>query len=634
MGEEDVAALRAQLRKVTKGVQDSDALYRISRYICRAAWKTFLLATVLHEIKGHHKISNSAINEQLLEYTRCHADLFADDKVLSFDKIVASVLRDLPDAADPEGIPQVIVTRYRVTELQSHVTDAIRTIKKQLVILYDGLDEGWQPSAHSTAILGGLAAAIANIADSDVGIHVLLFIRDNMFRALAQLDGDFSRNIEANSLRLHWDERTLLGLVAKRIRIALGVTAENDIKIWNRFARGEIQHREGFKRCLRSTLYRPRDALVLFNAAYGYAVRDERDAIVVTDIDAAATQISRDRLEDLLKEYDGVLPGLRHFVQCFRGRRGGMLMHELLDLLDNAIKNTDIVQSSAIDFAILGNGREIASALFSVGFLGIHDNGSGKYRFSHDGTTSDIDFDANTLRVLIHPCYWRALELEGIEPLEDVTVEIHDDYDEKSAERDEADVSSLRFRRLGQILGELPQIPYGTDGANEFATWVRNTLKILFHGKIVGFSDAIGKFNNTQMIGMSASNRAKDGFWQRVKSSYEAGRVSIAVVNHEELKADDFAAIIERAEQVDASKFTLIVNRAPVEGLGQWERERVRSVWSNHANLLFILPVQILHRCMNKLRSPQLKMRFDYADEQMSKRLDTFERSYLREKKK
>ena len=51
-----------------------------------------------------------------------------------------------------------------------------------------------------------------------------------MLRALAHYDGDFARHIEGNIMRLHWDENSLLSLVAARLRAALGVTRENDIK--------------------------------------------------------------------------------------------------------------------------------------------------------------------------------------------------------------------------------------------------------------------------------------------------------------------------------------------------------------------------------------------------------------------
>jgi hypothetical protein len=69
--------------------------------------------------------------------------------------------------------------------------------------------------------LGGLSLAIADLSEGQSGIHSTIFVRDNMFRALAHFDGDFSRHIEGHSLRLHWNENSLFQLIANRLRIVL-----------------------------------------------------------------------------------------------------------------------------------------------------------------------------------------------------------------------------------------------------------------------------------------------------------------------------------------------------------------------------------------------------------------------------
>ena len=124
-----------------------------------------------------------------------------------------------------------------------------------------------------------------------------------MFRALAHQDDDFTRYIEGHTLRLQWDEESLFSLVVARLRVALGIEAlENNVKVWNRFAHRELKGRDGFIRCLRHTLYRPRDILVLLNQAYMNAKRDGRTNIIGKDIEKTAVDISQHRLDDLCKE--------------------------------------------------------------------------------------------------------------------------------------------------------------------------------------------------------------------------------------------------------------------------------------------------------------------------------------------
>src|SRR5262245_15419703 len=118
------------------------------------------------------------------------------------------------------------------------------------------------PSEIPTALLGGLVLTSCDLVDRHTGIHAVAFVSDNMFRALAYFDPDFSRHVEGADLRLKWDETSLLPLVSRRIKLVLKLKDESDITAWNRFARRGIEGRQGFEKCLQNTLYPPRDVLV------------------------------------------------------------------------------------------------------------------------------------------------------------------------------------------------------------------------------------------------------------------------------------------------------------------------------------------------------------------------------------
>jgi hypothetical protein len=226
------------------------------------------------------------------------------------------------------------------------------------------------PNIIATAILGGLAAAASYFSNSQSSIHITLFIRDNMFRSLANFDSDFSKHIEGNTIRLHWDENSLLNLIAKRLRIILKMEdVESDIKVWNRFAARELSSRDGFQACLKNTLYRPRDILVLLNSAYQVAVREGRKNIVGKDIDISARTISQDRLNDLLKEYETVLPGLKDFISPFYGRRTSNTYSSVISLLDDACSNIDYSKPESADFALFNSGKEIFLHFIVLGLL-------------------------------------------------------------------------------------------------------------------------------------------------------------------------------------------------------------------------------------------------------------------------
>jgi hypothetical protein len=118
---------------------------------------------------------------------------------------------------------------------------------------------------------------------------------------------------------------------------------------------------------------------------------------------------------------------------------------------------------------------------------------------------------------------------------------------------------------------------------------------------------------------------AKEGFWKRIKEDYNAGQVIFEVKNYESLKIEDFRQALSYTGDPYGC-FVTIVNRNSNEGLSQTERSWVKEFWDRHNVLIFILTAPIISRCIGKLRSRQ---RFDYSENQLNKRLDTFLRSYL-----
>ncbi len=358
--------------------------YVTIRSIIRVAWRAHLLLLVLKRILDYWKVDKIADVSRLRSYYEYHIEFFQQTSVERCTSLIqavaekASVLNELPG----------LLARYcDIENLHHMVQEALNETSHSVVFLLDGLDEGWLPNKQSTAILGGLSHATADFADRPSGIHVVLFVRDNIFRALAHYDPDFSRNIEGSILRLKWDKDSLLHLVANRLRVSLGLgKIESDIKVWNRFAQRELKDRDGFNECLSHTLYRPRDLIVLLNSASQVAGRSNRTEIIKDDIDATSKQISEDRLADLIKEYDSVFRGLRLLVKVFVQGQPHYVAQEAIDKLTELIQTSKFDEDGSGDFAILGEGKQALYALFSVGFVGIQDSSTGNIIFCHDGS--------------------------------------------------------------------------------------------------------------------------------------------------------------------------------------------------------------------------------------------------------
>ena len=120
---------------------------------------------------------------------------------------------------------------------------------------------------------------------------------------------------------------------ASRLQHAFHLQQEPTVKIWNTCTAGDMKGRDGFLKCLQHTLYRPRDLLALLNQAFYHAGKNGQSQIVGDNVEAAARMISRTRMDDLQKEYEAILPGLRSYIAAFHGREPDLTVDVALRLL-------------------------------------------------------------------------------------------------------------------------------------------------------------------------------------------------------------------------------------------------------------------------------------------------------------
>ena len=158
------------------------------------------------------------------------------------------------------------------------------------------------------------------------------------------------------------------------------------------------------------TLYRPRDILVLLNQAYQNAKRDGREELIASDLDKTALNISQHRLDDLFKEYDGVLPGLKTFVNAFKRQPVRRTFGAVTDDLQALVTSSTYSEPSDRELTLFDTGGDMFAALYSVGFIGLQEESSQNYTFCHDGTMSTLVAVQASRETLVHPCYWKALD--------------------------------------------------------------------------------------------------------------------------------------------------------------------------------------------------------------------------------
>jgi len=439
----------------------------------KLAWRYALLLEVALICQRNYRTADDirkyeTLGTHLKSWTSCGSD--------PFERMRATLRTRLQQVSNPEDRIADLSSLLQLSRITDEVSALTQSLKQSLIVLIDRLDEGYEPDTVGVGIVDGIIYGTDELRNA-LGEHVqaIVFLRDNIFRAVQLEDRDFSRNLESQVLRLHWDPEELFYMVCKRIRAAFSIERESEVKVWNAITSSELHGREGFRKCLRLTLYRPRDVIALLNAAIEQARRRRREILIDNDFHEASKQISISRFDDLGKEYETIFPGVTQLTTAFANGPTQLLVADVVKTIkrvrDDPSINADVLQH----LTILGSEEEVAKALYGVGFFGIFDRQNSTWVFSHDGKRPDKNISADD-SLMVHPCYWNALNLQKDDLEQGVAEQIFDEY--------EITIHSLsaeqRATRLGQIISELATLPLGPDGAAEFEEWCKRAIEIAF----------------------------------------------------------------------------------------------------------------------------------------------------------
>ncbi len=422
--------------------------------------------------------------------------------------------------------------------------------------------------------------------------------------------------------------RQLFNLVTKRINSSLGLKLENSRKIWERVTAdqglgSELRGEGGFKKCLQFTLYRPRDIISLLNKAFFQSLSEERDTLIMKDIEAAAKMISKARLDDLQKEYYAIFPSIKPSVNAFMGTTSKMSVSVVLNHVEKYFTSTNnLSEKEKVDYSLLG-ADGVLRALYSVGFVGIYDKQSNIFTFCHDGRNPDREFRDND-NVLIHPCYWIALNLSKNALSPDDAEQINDEY--------EIQVTSLapelRSQKIGQLISALVQIDDGIDCASDFENWCFNVLKLIFSSHLDNFEQHPNGFS-TQRRDIVATNIESSAVWKRIRSDYGVRQVIFEVKNYKDVGASEYRQMSTYLARNYGSLGFIISKSDSNEPKSGAELDWCKEIFSEHKKLIIKLNAKFLASMLSKLRTPE---KYDVIDKNLAKLIDTYERNYLSQK--
>lgn len=589
--------------------------YNLIRATFRLLWRYAIAVESFISISSHYKLPV----EELAPLRKASSEWVKLGPGF-LQRLTALARKQVPKDVISEGIVGEIANRLQVNEIEQELSLALHQTKRSAVILIDKLDEGYEPDSGGVAIVAGLAHAISALNGMIKNVRGIVFLRDNIFRSIARMDSDFSRNLEGQVLRLHWDRYHLLNMIANRLRIAFELSHESSQKVWDACTAQSMRGSSGFDRCLKLTLFRPRDLLILLNDAIYSADSQDRRFIDDSDIEATAKSVSQNRLNDLIKEYDTVIVCLDQMIPSFAGKKANWSLAELKEHFSTFTKDGGGYAQLLQHAGIIGI-EGIVAQLYSVGFFGIKDPSTGTYIFCHDGKGPTILL-SNESPLLIHPCYWIGLGIReaAITPIE--AQDIHDEYDVEVS----SETPAIRNRKIGQIMAELDQIPLGVDGASQFEEWCQQVLAILYAGSLHNF-ELHPNGNDVQRRDIVATNLGATPVWQRIVQDYGSRQIIFEVKNLDhDLGSHEYRQALSYAAD-DYGKIVFVVSRSKSVDLHKGsELDWAREIYFRHKVVIVKLTASWLSSLLSKLRSPQ---KHDAPNTLLSGLLDRYSRLYL-----
>jgi hypothetical protein len=582
----------------------------------KLVWRYALMMETMRCLSQQSNIRDakdySFLNAHLEKWNRRGASIFE-----RFRQLMREVVKDVASPEERIGNLPIILD---LTKVEDALAEVCSESNQFVVFLIDRLDEGYEPDETGVGLICGLVQAAIDLKTRLPRIRPVVFLRDNIYRAVEGMDPDYSRNIEGHVLRLHWDETALLDFAAKRLKIAFSIEEDSSQRIWNHCTSGELQGLRGFARSLQLTLYRPRDLLALLNEALYTAGKSHQAQLELRHLESTAKEISQHRLDDLQKEYEAILPSLRVYISVFQGGSPELDVAELTATIEALLVEGSQNPAIQQDFLILEDAKAVIRGLYSIGFLGVRDSISGKYVFCHDGRAPNREFAVGD-KVLVHPCYWMALNCTKNQLDAEQAEDIYDEYDiEVSSE-----TPSIRDLKINQLILQLDTIPEGSDGDGAFEAWCRKAVRICFAKGLRNVELKPNKLAR-QRRDVVATNLASEGVWRRIYEDYSTRQVIFEVKNYKGIAAADYQQV-QSYLTGEYGKLGFIVTRdETVDLYSNRDVEWVRELYMTHQVLVIKLTGKYFTKLLYKLRFPR---RLDDVNDALHKLLDTYTRLYL-----
>lgn len=361
------------------------------------------LCLIGHSAKGKYATESLEFARTISkELNRTSKDIVENiSDILNRLKVKAGKLGDLGLQLEKElrNVADVDALEHHISELSKSGAN--------FIILVDDLDLGWDNSPLSNNLLLGLLSATSYLKSLSENIHVLIFLREDVYLILMEKTqhSDKYRNIE----RIRWEKEGLISLIEERIKFNfINAGEEPGDRLFGKVFPLTIGTHNTDNWLVERTLSRPRE-LIQISRFYTEALTGEtpNDEILKT----CESAYSSWKLDDLCTEYSNQYPGLSSVfaywkTKFFRNKYHlkNSDVHEMIfQIFDEVVLN----QKWFNDLALNADFDGFLTILYEIGFIGdfvLGGEGGSKTFYSYSDR-----HEPRFEEIQIHPCFRKAV---------------------------------------------------------------------------------------------------------------------------------------------------------------------------------------------------------------------------------
>ena len=196
-------------------------------------------------------------------------------------------------------------------------------------------------------------------------IRPMVFLRENVFDRVRQLDSEFSR-LETSIVWLDWTRELLRELIERRLNEGLISKFALDGSTWKMFFSGNAQETQD--RVFNYCQYRPRDILLYASTALSIAQSHQRTQIESSDLDEARRSFSENRLKELADEYADNYPQLSVVLTRFYSLGTEYTIGSIEDFIKKILVDEDVQSSARLGFTAIRRPSFLFNFSITSGF--------------------------------------------------------------------------------------------------------------------------------------------------------------------------------------------------------------------------------------------------------------------------